>query len=136
LSGVPAEGGVEERLVGLAEAADVDDDGLLAGESEFAEAEAETPGGVVVEVGEVEFGFLTGDDGEVPSAIAMVNDASVEEGIKRPERSVWAEGRTPCEVPSDDCARRALKECLAEKVPQRLKPHCKRDTSARLKPCP
>jgi hypothetical protein len=57
--------GVEERLVGLAEAADVDDDGLLAGEGELAEAEAETPGGVVVEAGEEEFGFLAGDGGEV-----------------------------------------------------------------------
>jgi hypothetical protein len=38
--------------VRLAEAADVDDDGLLAGEGEFAEAEAKAPGGVVVEAGE------------------------------------------------------------------------------------
>ena len=63
--GCSSERGVEERLVRLAEAADVDDDGLLAGENEFAEAEAETPGGVVVEAGEVEFGFLAGDCGEV-----------------------------------------------------------------------
>jgi hypothetical protein len=58
-----AERGVEERLVGLAEAADVDDDGLFAGEGEFAKAEAETPGGVVVEAGKEEFGFLAGDGG-------------------------------------------------------------------------
>jgi hypothetical protein len=50
--------GVEERLVRLTETADVDDDRLLAGDGQFAEAEAETPGGVVVEVGKVEFGFL------------------------------------------------------------------------------
>ena len=61
--GRASECGVEERLVGLAEAADVDDDGLLAGDGEVAEAEAETPGGVVVEAGEVEFGFLAGDGG-------------------------------------------------------------------------
>ena len=61
--GCSSERGVEERLVGLAEAADVDDDGLFAGDGEVAEAEAETPGGVVVEAGEVEFGFLTGDGG-------------------------------------------------------------------------
>ncbi len=33
------EGGVEERLVGIAEAADVDDDGVLAGDGQLAEAE-------------------------------------------------------------------------------------------------
>jgi hypothetical protein len=64
-----SERGVEERLVGLAEAADVDDDGLLAGESELAEAEAEPPGSVVVEAGKDEFGFLAGDGGEVRSKV-------------------------------------------------------------------
>ena len=59
------EGGVEERLVRSAEAADIDDDGELAGEGEFAEGEAEAPGGVVVEVGEVELGFLVDDRGEI-----------------------------------------------------------------------
>lgn len=73
--------GVEERLVGLTEAADVDHDGLLAGEGEFAEAEAETPGSVVVEMREMEFGFLAGNCGEIFGDGHMV-DASVEEGIK------------------------------------------------------
>ena len=58
-------GGVEERLVGLAEAADVDDEGVVAGEGELAEGEAETPGDVVVEGGEEKLGFLAGDEGEV-----------------------------------------------------------------------
>ena len=57
--------GVEERQRGLAEAADVDDDGLFAGDGKFAEGEAETPGGVGVEVGEVEVGFLSDDGGDV-----------------------------------------------------------------------
>ncbi len=60
-----SERGVEERLVRLAEAADVDDDGLLAGDGKLADAEAETPGSVVVEAGEEEFGFLAGYGGEV-----------------------------------------------------------------------
>ena len=60
-----AERGVEERLVGLAEAADVDHDGLVAGEGEFPNAKPETPGGVVVEIGKEEFGFLADDRGEV-----------------------------------------------------------------------
>ncbi len=59
------EGGVEEGLVGVAKAADVDDDGVLASGGQVAKAETETPGGVVVEAGEAEFGFLSGDDGEV-----------------------------------------------------------------------
>jgi len=63
--GSSAECGVEERLIGLAEAADVDDNGLLAGEGELAETEAETPCSVVVEAGEAEVDFLTGDGGEV-----------------------------------------------------------------------
>jgi hypothetical protein len=58
-------GGVEEWLVGLAEAADVDDDGVAAGDGEFAEGEAETPCGFGIEGGEEEFCFLAGDDGEV-----------------------------------------------------------------------
>jgi hypothetical protein len=60
-----SEGGVEEWLVWLAEAADIDDEGLVAGERQFAEALAETPGGVVVEAGEAKFCFLTSDGGEV-----------------------------------------------------------------------
>ena len=59
------QGGVEEGLVRIAEVADVDDDGELAGERELTEGEAETPGGVVVEVGEVKLGFLVDDGGEV-----------------------------------------------------------------------
>jgi hypothetical protein len=61
--GSSAERGVEERLIGLAEATDVYDDGLLALEREIAEGEADSPGGVVVEVREDEFGFLMGDLG-------------------------------------------------------------------------
>ena len=59
------ESGVEEGLVRIAEAADVDDDGKLAGEGELAEGEAEAPRGVVVEVGKVKLGFLVDDGGEV-----------------------------------------------------------------------
>jgi len=59
------EGGIEEGLVGIAKAADIDDDGVLAGDGQVAKAETETPGGVVVEAGEAELGFLSGDDGEV-----------------------------------------------------------------------
>ena len=55
--------GVEELLVRLAEAADVDDDALVAGEGEVAKGEAEMPSVVVVEGGEAEFGFLSGDEG-------------------------------------------------------------------------
>ncbi len=63
VGGGSGERGIEELLVGLAEAAYVDDDALVAGESEVAEGEAEMPGGVVVEGGEAEFGFLSGDEG-------------------------------------------------------------------------
>jgi hypothetical protein len=65
VGGGSGEGGVEEGLVRLAEAADVDHDGLVAGDGQLAEREAEAPGGVVVEAREVEFGLLTGDGGEV-----------------------------------------------------------------------
>ena len=65
VGGGSGERGVEELLVGLAEAADVDDDALIAGGCEIAEGQAEMPGGVVVEGGEAEFGFLSGDQGEV-----------------------------------------------------------------------
>ena len=57
--------GVEERLVGLAEAADVDDDGVAASDGELAQGEAEPPCGLCVEGGEDELGFLPGDQGEV-----------------------------------------------------------------------
>jgi len=59
------EGGIEEGLVGIAKAADIDDDGVLAGDGQVAKAETETPGGVIVEAGEAELGFLPGDDCEV-----------------------------------------------------------------------
>jgi hypothetical protein len=65
VGGGTGEGGVEEGLVGLAEAADVDGDGVFTGNGEFAEDEAEAPGGVSVEVGEEEFLFLEGEGGEV-----------------------------------------------------------------------
>ena len=65
-------GGVEEGLVRLAEAADVDDEGVAAGEGELAEGKAETPGSVVVEGGEEELGFLAGDDGEVFGVVGGV----------------------------------------------------------------
>ena len=73
------EGSVEEGLVGLAEAADVDDEGVVAGEGELAEGKAEAPCGVVVEGGEEEFGFLAGDEGEVFGVVGGV----VHEGILR-----------------------------------------------------
>jgi hypothetical protein len=63
VGGGTGEGGVEEWLVRLAETADVGDDALIAGEGEVAEGLAEGPGGVVVEGGEAEFSFLSGDDG-------------------------------------------------------------------------
>jgi len=63
--GRAGESGVEERLVGLAEAANIDDERLVAGGGQFTEALAETPGGVVVEAGEAEFRFLASDGGEV-----------------------------------------------------------------------
>ena len=59
------ERGIEEGLVGIAKAADIDDDGVLAGDGQVAKAETETPGGVIVEAGEAELGFLPGDDCEV-----------------------------------------------------------------------
>jgi hypothetical protein len=59
------ESGVEEGLVRIAEAADIDDDRELAREGKLAEGEAEAPGGIVVEVGEVKLGFLMDDGGEV-----------------------------------------------------------------------
>jgi hypothetical protein len=59
------ERGIEERLVGMAEAANVDDDGVAAGDSEFAEGGAQSPRGLCVEGGEDKFCFLPGDGGEV-----------------------------------------------------------------------
>lgn len=38
---------------------------VLAGDGQLAEAKAEAPGGVVVEIWEAEFGLLAGDDGQV-----------------------------------------------------------------------
>jgi hypothetical protein len=58
-------GGVEERLVRLAEAADVDDDGVVAGDGKLAQRKAEAPGGFGIEGGKDEFCFLAGDGGEV-----------------------------------------------------------------------
>ncbi len=65
VGGGAGQGGIEEGLLRVAEAADVDDDLVLAGDGEFAEGEAEAPGGVGVEVGEVEIGFLADDGGYV-----------------------------------------------------------------------
>ncbi len=59
------EGGVEERMVRMAETADVDDDGVATGEGEFAEGGAEAPCGFGVEGGEDKFRFLSSDGGEV-----------------------------------------------------------------------
>ena len=59
------EGGVEKLLVGLAEAANVDDDGVIAIGGELAKGEAEGPGGIVVEGGEEEFFFLLRDGCDV-----------------------------------------------------------------------
>lgn len=56
---------VEELLVGLSEASDVDDDGLFAGDGEFAEGEAEGPGDFWIEGGEAEELLLVGDAGDV-----------------------------------------------------------------------
>ena len=41
VGGGAGQGGVEEGLIGVAEAADIDDDLVLAGDGEFAEGEAE-----------------------------------------------------------------------------------------------
>ena len=49
----------------MAEAANVDDDGVAAGDGEFAEGGAQAPCGLCVEGGEDEFCFLPGDGGEV-----------------------------------------------------------------------
>ena len=86
--------GVEERLMRLAEAADVNDDGLVAGSGEFAKAEAETPGGIVVEGGEEELGFLTGDLGEVFGDGHCEMLPSVEEGIRWRLPCLFRVGRT------------------------------------------
>src|ERR1700737_2463768 len=59
------ERGVEERLVRLAEAADVDHDGVAAGDGQLAEGEAQAPGDVVIEGGEDELLFLAGDGADV-----------------------------------------------------------------------
>lgn len=59
------ERGVEERLIRLAEAADVDDDGVVASDGESAQEEAKTPGGLCIEGGKDELSFLLGDDCEV-----------------------------------------------------------------------
>lgn len=65
VGGGAGECGVEELLVGLTEAADVDDDGMVSGDGEFAEGESEGPGGIEIEGGEAEELFLVGDAGEI-----------------------------------------------------------------------
>ena len=59
------ERGVEERLMRVAEVADVDDEGVAAGDGEFAEGGAEAPCGFGVKGGKDEFRFLSRDGGEV-----------------------------------------------------------------------
>ena len=63
--GSVGKGGVEEGLVGLAEAADIDDDGVVSSYRHIAEGEAEVPGDVVIEVREAELCLLADDCGDV-----------------------------------------------------------------------
>ena len=63
--GGAGQGGVEERLVRLAEAANVDNDGVAAGNGEFAQGTAKTPGGFGIEGGEDKLRFLPGDGDEI-----------------------------------------------------------------------
>lgn len=61
----PGQGSVEERLVRLAEAANVNDEGVAAGDGEFTQGAAESPGGFGIEGGEDELRFLPGDGDEI-----------------------------------------------------------------------
>jgi hypothetical protein len=63
--GGAGESGVEELLGGVAEAANVDDDAVVALDGKAAERAAERPGGVRVEGGEGELALLLGDAGAV-----------------------------------------------------------------------
>ncbi len=63
--GGAGERGVEDLLVGLAEATDIDDEGVLAGDGKLTESEAECPGDVVIECGKGKFFFLDADRGNV-----------------------------------------------------------------------
>lgn len=68
VGGGAGESGVEEGLMGLAEAADVDDDGVLAGDGEVVEGVAEVPCDVFkgeFRGGKAELFFLEGDGGDV-----------------------------------------------------------------------
>ena len=59
------ERGVEERLVRVAEAADIDDDGVAAGDRQLAEGEAQSPCSFCVEGGQDQLCFLADDSGEI-----------------------------------------------------------------------
>lgn len=65
IGGGAGSGSEEELLVGGAEAANVDDEAVMAGDGEFVEDRAELPGYVGVEAEEVEGLLLVGDAGEV-----------------------------------------------------------------------
>ena len=55
--------GVEERLVRIAEAADIDDDALATGDGQLAEGGAQSPCGFGIEGRQNECGLLTNDRG-------------------------------------------------------------------------
>ena len=59
------QGGIEERLLGGSEAADVDDKGVFASDGEVAQERSKGPGGGGVEVRKGEGGFLFEDAGGV-----------------------------------------------------------------------
>lgn len=59
------ERGVEERLVWVAEASDVDDDGVATGDRQLAEGEAQSPCSFCVEGGQDQLCFLADDSGEI-----------------------------------------------------------------------
>ena len=76
--GGAGEGGVEELLERGAEAADVDDEAVVALDGEAAEGVAERPGGVGVEGGEGELALLLGDAGAVFGGVERAVEAGSE----------------------------------------------------------
>ena len=89
--GGAGEGGVEELLGGVAEAADVDDEAVVAFHGEAAEGVAERPGGVGVEGGEGELALLLGDAGTVFGGA----ERAVEAGNERHAFLPFRGGGTP-----------------------------------------